>query len=133
MGYLIDTNIIIYSLKNHSLVNRNFELQKHIPKAISVITYGELYFGARKSQFKEKNTATVQRIAELFPIIQVNKAIMSVFGELKANLQTQGVCIDDFDLIIAATSLVMNYTLVTNNVSHFSPIPSLKLENWAKE
>jgi predicted nucleic acid-binding protein len=64
---------------------------------------------------------------------KVNKAIMSVFGELKTNLQTQGICIDNFDLIIAATSLVMNYTLVTNNVSHFSQIPGLKLENWAKE
>jgi len=35
------------------------------------------------------------------------------------------------DLIIAATAITMNYTLVTNNESHFSRIPGLSIENWA--
>ena len=39
---------------------------------------------------------------------------------------------DDFDLVIAATALVLNYTLVTNNERHFRSIPGLRLENWAR-
>ena len=36
------------------------------------------------------------------------------------------------DLLIAATALYMNMTLVTNNIKHFSKIDGLSLENWAK-
>jgi tRNA(fMet)-specific endonuclease VapC len=98
---------------------------------ISVITYGELIHGAKKSRDIQKNTATVRRISELFPVVEVTKAIMETFGDIKAVLQRQGNIIDDMDLIIAATAITMNYTLVTNNESHFSRVSDLRIENWA--
>jgi tRNA(fMet)-specific endonuclease VapC len=58
---------------------------------------------------------------------------METFAEIKADLQNQGNVIDDMDLLIAATALTMNYTLVTNNERHFSRIPGLQIENWAIE
>lgn len=132
MSYLIDTNIIIYSIKGNSSVQNNFLKNENIPKLISVITYGELLFGAKKSQSPEKNIAIVYRIKELFPIIDVDKAIVETFSELKANMQKAGSIIDDFDLLIASTALTMNSTLVTNNEKHFSRIKGLKIENWSK-
>jgi tRNA(fMet)-specific endonuclease VapC len=132
MGYLIDTNIIIYSLKNDKSVNDKFEEYINIPKAISAITYGELFYGAKKSKMQEKNMAVVHRISELFPIIDVTKSIIETFGDLKAFLEKKGERIDDFDLLIGSTALTMNYTLVTNNVAHFKRIPGLKIENWAR-
>ena len=74
--YLIDSDIIIYSLKNHPVVRQRFEENFAIPKAISVISYGELYYGAKKSKQKEKNLAVVRRISELFPIINTTKGRM---------------------------------------------------------
>ncbi len=47
MIYLIDTDIIIYSLKNHLTVKYNFRKHENEPKMISVITYGELIHGAK--------------------------------------------------------------------------------------
>lgn len=132
MSYLIDTNIIIYSIKGNSFVNKNFLNNENIPKYISVITYGELLFGAKKSQNYEKNIAVVYRIKELFPIIDVDKAIIETFSELKANMQKSGTPIDDFDLLIASTALSMNSTLVTNNEKHFNRIKGLTIENWSK-
>ena len=58
---------------------------------------------------------------------------METFAEIKADLQNQGNVIDDMDLLIAATALTMNYTLVTNNERHFSRIPGLQIENWSIE
>ena len=133
MSYLIDTNIIIYSLKGDSVVQENFLKNENIPKAISVITYGELLFGAKKSQNYEKNLAIVYRIKELFPIIDIDKAIIETFSELKANLQETGSPIEDFDLLIASTALTMNSTLVTNNEKHFNRIKGLKIENWSRK
>jgi tRNA(fMet)-specific endonuclease VapC len=132
MSYLIDTDIIIYSLKGNERVQKNLFEKKNISKAISVITYGELIFGAKKSKSREKNLATVFRIGELFPVIELTKGIVETFGEVKASLQKKGNTVDDFDLLIGSTSLFLNYTLVTNNEKHFSMIPDLRIENWSK-
>jgi tRNA(fMet)-specific endonuclease VapC len=132
MSYLIDTNIIIYSIKGNSVVQNNFLKNENIPKSISVITYGELLYGAKKSQNIEKNSALVYRIKELFQVIDIDKAIIETFSEMKANMQKIGTTIDDFDLLIASTALTMNSILVTNNEKHFNRIKGLKIENWSK-
>jgi tRNA(fMet)-specific endonuclease VapC len=130
MAYLIDTDIIIYSLKGKQDV-RDWMLEtRNIPKFISVITYGELIYGARKSEHTEKNTAAVNRIADLFPVIDINKGIIEIFGEIKAKLERSGYRIDDMDLLIASTSMYMNFALVTNNKKHFHRIDDLILEEW---
>lgn len=54
MSYLIDTDTIIYSIKGNKSVQDNFLKNENIPKSISIITYGELLFGAKKSQNIEK-------------------------------------------------------------------------------
>jgi len=130
MAYLIDTDIIIYSLKGNVPVQKWMVANQNIPKFISVITFGELIYGAKKSKHPEKNTATANRIAELFPIIDINKGIIEIFGEMKAKLEASGDRIDDMDLLIASTAMYMNLSLVTNNKSHFKRITDLVLENW---
>lgn len=131
MSYLIDTDIIIYSIKGNATVHKNFLKNEHSPKFISVITYGELLFGAKKSQKLEKNLATVYQIKELFPILEIEKAIIETFSDIKVSLHKIGEPIDDMDLLIGSTALARNLILVTNNERHFSRIPSLKIENWS--
>jgi len=130
MAYLIDTDIIIFSLKGDSRVQSWMVKNQNVPKSISVITFGELIYGARKSMHPEKNIATTNRIAELFPIIDINKGIITVFGEIKARLEQKGTRIDDMDLLIASTAIYMDLSLVTNNKNHFSRINDLTIENW---
>ncbi|MEW6187058.1 MAG: type II toxin-antitoxin system VapC family toxin [Thermodesulfobacteriota bacterium] len=133
MAYLIDTDIIIYSLKGNTIVQNHFSLNETIPKAISVITYGELLYGAKKSKNVEKNLAVVYRIKELFPIIEIGKAVMETFSAVKISIQNSGTPVDDMDLLIASTAMTLNYTLVTNNEKHFKKIRGLKIENWSRE
>ena len=132
MAFLIDTDIIIYSLKGNEDVKTWMIANQNIPKYISVITFGELTYGARKSKHPEKNIATVNRIGELFSIVDINQGIIEIFGEIKAKLEILGKRIDDMDLLIASTAIYMNMSLVTNNKNHFSRIPDLILENWEK-
>lgn len=130
MNYLIDTDIIIYSLKNHQKVNENFSSFRNSPKSISVITYGELVYGACKSQYVETNLAKVHRLAEIFPIINISPSVMETFGDLKVSLEQSGRIIDDMDLMIASTAITHNLILVTNNDRHFRRIEGLGIENW---
>lgn len=132
MAYLIDSDILIYSLKGNSNVQAHLRLNAHLPKAISVISFGELLFGAKKSQQPEKNIPVVLRLAEIFPLIDATRAVMEIFADLKAVLQKKGTVAADMDLLIGATALSLNYTLVTNNEKHFSKISGLAVENWTK-
>jgi tRNA(fMet)-specific endonuclease VapC len=133
MAYLIDTDIIIFSLKNDKKINQWFLNNLEIPKFISVISYGELMYGARKSAHPNKNIATTNRIAELFPILDINKGIIEVFGEIKAKLEIAGTRLEDMDLLIASTAIYMNLSLVTNNKKHFKRVDDLIIEDWESD
>ena len=130
MAFLIDSDILIYSLKGEKAVSSNFLKHETDAKYISVISYGELLFGAHNSQKIEKNLAVVYKLRSLFKILEVDQAVMEIFAKLKAQNRKTGRTVDDLDLIIAATALCNNLTLVTNNQKHFQGIPGLMLTNW---
>lgn len=130
--YLLDTDIIIYSLKGDRQTVDNFRLHAKDPKAVSVITYGELVFGAQRSRQTTRNLAKVHHLREIFPVIDITCSIMDTFGALKAEMYDQGTVVDDFDLLIASTAISLDYRIVTNNEKHFSKIPGIELENWSK-
>jgi tRNA(fMet)-specific endonuclease VapC len=130
--YLIDTDTIIFALKGVPAVVAGFERHRTAPMAISVVTYGELLYGAMKSARRHENLARVRRVAEIYPVIDVSRGVMDTFGALKADLEKKGKRIDDFDLVIASTALMLGYGVVTNNERHFRVIPGLRTENWSR-
>jgi tRNA(fMet)-specific endonuclease VapC len=117
-------------MKDNENVRNNFLKNEKIPKYISIITYGELLYGAKKSIQVEKNLAKIYRLKSLFPIIPVDLPVIEIFSDLKAKYEKKGIVIDDFDLLLAATALTYNQVLVTNNVKHFGKIRELHIENW---
>ena len=130
MAYLIDTDIIIFALRGDKTVLAKFEKNKNIPISISMITYAELVFGAKRSQNERTNMLKVNRIREIYPVEELNIGIMELFADIKANMYSKAIRIEDMDLFIAATAIYNDLTLVTNNTKHFKNIPLLKLENW---
>ncbi len=111
--YLIDTDILIYGLRNHVTVKENFLKHADQSKAISVISYGEPYFGALKSKYSKKNLLTVQCITDLFPIVEISCPIIVCFAELKNQLQLVGKPLADLDLLIAATLCEVSDVMAT--------------------
>lgn len=129
---MIDTDILIYSLKGDPNVVEHLRRTAAEPKALSIISYGELFYGARKSIRQEENLAQVHRVGELFQVVEVSRVIVETFASLKARLEAEGQRLEDFDLLIAATALVLGYRLITNNERDFSRIPGLEIENWTR-
>ena len=129
--FLLDTDTLIFFLKGQDRVVENFKVSCGEPKAFSVISYGELLYGAHKSARVQENLAKVYRLAEIYPVIEISRAVMDCFGGMKSELSRDGISVDDFYLLIGCTALTMNYTVVTNNVKHFSRIPGVRIDNWS--
>ena len=130
--YLLDTDIIIYSLKGNQTVVWNLQLHMNDPLHISAVTLMELYYGAYKSSHVESNLAKVKAIESSMGIFPVSQTLVEIFGLLKSNLEKTSTPLDDFDLVLAATALSHNLILVTNNTKHFQRINGLKIENWSR-
>jgi len=130
--YLLDTDIIIYILKGHPVLQENLRRHLNDPLQISIVTCLELYYGAYKSEQVTGNLAKVKKIEETLEVIPLGTETAEIFGRLKAQLEIKGTRLDDFDLMIAACALTHNLTLVTNNEMHFQRIDGLKVTNWVK-
>lgn len=128
--YLLDTNICISILKNKYGI-REKVLDVSFEKCyVSEVTIAELYYGAAKSN-RPEHFDDVDNIKGMFKVLPMHPSL-KLYGKLKAELEQKGLRLDDFDLLIGATSIVNKMTMVTSNTRHFERIPGIRLEDWAK-
>jgi tRNA(fMet)-specific endonuclease VapC len=96
------------------------------------VTIAELKFGAFNSTRVEANLKRIEELQQKITVLSdFNETIATVFGENKSKLKQQGITIGDFDLLIASFAIHHNMIVVTNNTSHFQPVPNLRIENWS--
>jgi len=129
--YMLDTNICIYVLKNHSdELRHKFKAIKDI--CISSITYGELCFGIENgnSNLKEERWRQLDIFTQRLLIDPLDENAGKHYGSIRAQLKKDGTPIGNNDLLIAAHSRSINAVLVTNNVREFNRVPNLVVENW---
>ena len=131
--YLLDTDICIYfrSRQSASTVAR-FEKLEPGEAAISVITHGELAYGAYKNPNPQPRLAWLNRLTILVPVLPLPEGAGEIYGTLRGKLESEGQVIGGNDLWIAAHAIVSNLILVTNNEREFKRVAGLKIENWAK-
>lgn len=131
--YMLDTNICIYIAKNKPVsVLEKFKTLQVNQIFMSVITYGELYIGAEKSQYKEKTLQKLEKLIQIIPVIPMACEVGSVYGKIRADLEAKGEIICNNDLWIAAHAIEKQLILVSNNLKEFNRISDLSLENWVE-
>jgi tRNA(fMet)-specific endonuclease VapC len=96
---------------------------------ISEITLAELKFGVEKSEKPEKNRKALDNFLTGVQVLPIFHSL-NFYASEKARLQKAGTPIDDFDLLIAVTSVTHELTMVTNNTNHFKRITGIILEDW---
>ncbi len=132
--YMLDTNICIYVLKNHSdKLRHKFKVIKNI--CISSVTYGELCFGIENGEASKREARREQLdiFTQRLLIDPWDEDAARHYGFIRALLKKQGTIIGNNDLLISAHARSMNAVLVTNNVREFSRVPDLSIENWVAE
>ena len=131
LRYLLDTNICIYIAKQHPpAVAKRFATLPLGSVGMSLITFGELRYGAEKSQHRARALETLDRLRELIPVLDMENGVGEAYGGLRTLLERGGTPIGNNDLWIAAHALHLDVTLISNNTREFERVPELKLENW---
>ena len=129
--FLLDTNICIYlRQKKPEKLLRRFEELRPGEAAISVITYGELLYGAQKSAQRTSALQRLFELATLLPVLPLPETAAETYGKLRSELERNGKMIGNNDLWIASHALAANLILVTNNESEFKRVSGLKIQNW---
>lgn len=129
--YLLDTNICIYIAKaNPPAVRERFARHATEELAMSVVTLGELRFGAEKSQARERTLAALDRLQAAIQVVGMSENAGRHYGQIRAALQRAGQPIGNNDLWLAAHARAEGWILVTNNEREFLRVEGLQVENW---
>ena len=130
--YLLDTNICIYiRQKRPEEVLLRFRKLRPGEAALSVITYGELLYGAANSAQRAAALERLRDLVHLLPALSLPEMAAEAYGSIRTELESKGEMIGNNDLWIAAHTVVAGLTLVTNNESEFRRVRGLKIQNWA--
>lgn len=130
LQFLLDTNIVIYVIKQRPLPVLEVFNRRHGRMAISAITVAELVHGAEKSSDPARNLAVVEDFASRLMVLPYGEKAAYHYGSIRSVLEKSGQPIGINDLHIAAHARSEGLTLVTDNLREFERVPGLLLENW---
>jgi tRNA(fMet)-specific endonuclease VapC len=130
---MLDTDICIYLAKGrYPQVTAHFERLKPDQPVLSVITYGELHYGANQSSDRSRALARLADLVEYIPVEGLTESTAEAYGKIRAVLRKQGQMIGSNDMWIAAHAMSLGITLATNNDREFLRVTGLSVENWTK-
>jgi len=128
--YILDTDTCIYWLKGREGIRE--KVLQIVPDnlRITMVTLAELKYGAYNSQKVPENLQNIENFLKTVSVLPFDQESADRFGKIRVHLRRSGQVIDDFDILIAAATLIHGGVLVTSNTEHFKRIPGLVLENW---
>jgi len=127
MAYLLDTDWAIEAISGNVDVLNRLQMLAGGQISISWVTVAELYEGAYRSNNPDARLARIEQFMHRYPVVYPNTRVAMEFAALRVSLRRRGNLINDFDLVIAATALEYDLTLLTFNRRHFERIPDLRL------
>ncbi|MFM6245202.1 MAG: type II toxin-antitoxin system VapC family toxin [Dolichospermum sp.] len=133
MNYLFDTNIVSLALKQNSLILQKIELIKANEENIfiSCVTYFEIRRGFLAVDAPTQRER-FNKFCQQYPIIFLDDlAILEKAAQIHANLRLRGLPIQTEDVLIAATAILKDLIVVSND-SDLARVEGLKLENWVE-
>jgi tRNA(fMet)-specific endonuclease VapC len=132
MPYLLDTNIVSDLVRTPQ-----GRVAEHIRKVgeaevnTSIIVAAEVRYGAAKKG-SARLTNQLEAVLGALEVLPFDSPADAMYGQLRARLEKAGRTIGGNDLLIAAHTLALGFTLVTDNEREFARIDELSLENWLR-
>ena len=132
LRYMLDTNIVIYTMKNKPRKIKKAFLAHYGQVCISTVTLMELVYGAEKSANPGRNLNDVEGLVARLDVLPYNYEAAVHSGEIRAELARSGRPVGPYDLMIAGHARSLGHVLVTNNTGEFERVAGLRLDNWSE-
>ena len=130
--YLLDTNVVSHIMQGRDADLLARLMQLPVGRAVlSSITLAELEYGLhRKGQPQRLRNALTQILLRM-DVLSWDESVAICYGEFCSALESQGINLSDFDMMIAAHAVAADAILVSRDKA-FSQVPAerLSLEIW---
>jgi predicted nucleic acid-binding protein len=127
MPYLIDADFVIQAIRGRPSTMRTLSRVGATEVSVCWLTIGEVYEGAYVSTNPSALLSVYRAFLSAFPTVGLNDGVMELYAETRAFLRRHGRLISDMDLLVGATALFFDFTLLTYNRRHFERIPGLRV------
>ena len=128
-SYLVDTDWAIHWLNGQGGIRTRLEELRDQGLALSAISLAEPYEGVQYSRDPAKSEEMLSAFLEGLSLIGLDEETCKLFGKERGRLRSFGKSLGDFDLLIGATPLRHDLTLLSNNRKHFQQIEGLRIES----
>jgi tRNA(fMet)-specific endonuclease VapC len=130
MRYLVDTDWVVDYLNDAPVVtDRVRDLIRRRVLALSIVSLAELYEGVFFSTQPSRSQLALRRFVRGVRVLPIDEQTAKRFGQERGRLRKMRRLVGDLDLLIAASALRHNLTLLTNNRRHFERVHGLKIES----
>lgn len=126
MKYLVDSDWVIDYLAGRQAAITLLTSLAREGLAVSLITLGEIYEGIYYGRDPQKSEAGFRSFLRGVAVLSLNRSIMQRFGYIRGDLRRRGLLIGDPDILIAATAIYHDLTLLSRNRKDYERIQSLK-------
>ena len=127
MEYLVDTDWAIDYLHKAGRTVRRLEELFTDGIGLSIVSLAELYEGLAGSRNPDADGEALRLFLEAVDVVPLDDASCRVFGEERVRLRDEGNLIGDMDILIGATAISKDLTLLTNNTRDFERMQGLNI------
>ncbi|MFP4166041.1 MAG: PIN domain-containing protein [Opitutales bacterium] len=129
MTYLLDTNACIDFIRDVGQTRRRMKSKPFSEFCLSSIVVAELMHGAKRSPNVDKHVPATQNFCKKFKIVDFDESAAATFGDVRLQLEREGLPIGAYDMLIAAQAKSLNLICVTNDQG-FRRVNGLAVEDW---
>ena len=124
---LVDTDVVSYLFGNRPQAGFFRPYLQHRTLAISFMTVAEVYFGAYKANWGVRRITQLENHIRNYVVVPFDNDLCQRCARIRADRQQSGHQIGFADAWIAASALVHDCALATNNGKDFQGIGQLEL------
>ena len=127
--YLVDTDWAIHWVNGHPEITRRVNELGPDNLGLSVVSLAELYEGVYGSRDPARSERGLDDFLRGVTLVDIDQETCRLFGRERGRLRGTCRMVADFDLLIGATALRHDLTLLTYDRRHFELIQNLRIES----
>ena len=130
MGLIVDSSVFIGLERRMQTLDTLFAAVPEEPLVLSAVTASEILVGIHRADSPERRgrrKTFVEDLLERLPALEFDLTVARIHARLWAELASAGQLIGAHELIIAATAVAHDYTVLTDNLRDFNRVPGLEI------